>query len=494
MLVALLNSTANAQVRNPKKGLSFDTAHTCDALTPHTASSWWYSWSPSDGFPNSWCSGDTNAPGQAAKAAGMEFVPMFWGGPPSNFTAHQIANLNAATYLMSYNEPDRTDQANKDPAFAAQQWPNFVAIANQYSLQLVAPCVTQDGYWWYDQWLANCTAFYGAGGCQYEHTCIHMYFQPYQPSTSSCKPGVLDWACIGPGASQAKSKISKWYNDYGQKPIWITELACAGWGFEAGYTGIKCTEADHQALMNQLVPVLEADPVIAPYIFRYAWFTMYTGSELDWIGARLNDITWNTISNGGYGCANRAWMQGWSGTNNRGTCVAKADNDANCAKPLTLMMDDDGCYCARDDCSTFSATWGAMKIYRDLGNRGAAATLTSTGILYNGATSSPPPPPPTTAPTLSPTTAPTLSPTTAPTKSPTTAPTKSPTPAPTKSPTAAPTKSPTAAPTKSPTAAPTPLPTPQCGPCGTIVTRSNCRNCAVCRWTGSAQSGSCSNV
>mmetsp|Transcript_30392 Transcript_30392/g.51795 ORF Transcript_30392/g.51795 Transcript_30392/m.51795 type:complete len:92 (-) Transcript_30392:1949-2224(-) len=79
---------------------------------------------------------------------------------------------------MAFNEPERGDQANISPSYAAELWPQIVSIANQYNLQLVAPCGTIDhGFTWYNDWLSSCTEMYG-GPCELDFTCTHAYYQP----------------------------------------------------------------------------------------------------------------------------------------------------------------------------------------------------------------------------------------------------------------------------------------------------------------------------
>ena len=112
-------------------------------------SSWWYSWSTTTGFKGrfSFCNEASQnpknpTPTETARANGMEFVPMFWSSvnDPNTLSSEQIANLDAATHVMGYNEPERTDQANLTPYQAASMWGNLVTIAQTYELKIVGPC------------------------------------------------------------------------------------------------------------------------------------------------------------------------------------------------------------------------------------------------------------------------------------------------------------------------------------------------------------------
>ena len=73
-------SADDVKTRNPKKGLNFDGGvQSCSSLEPHTDSSWWYTWGVYNGFTNtlqSFCP-DGSTAADHARAAGMDFVPMF---------------------------------------------------------------------------------------------------------------------------------------------------------------------------------------------------------------------------------------------------------------------------------------------------------------------------------------------------------------------------------------------------------------------------------
>lgn len=410
-----------AAERNPKKGVSFRTTQSCSVLEGHTTSSWWYSWGASStGFEDSFCPDGGASAVSAARASGMEFVPMFWNSVPSfPFSdANLDANMQEATYLMTFNEPEKTDQANIPAADAAAMWTDIVTIADHYGLEIVGPCMTNGGpgRTWYNQFVAECDSLYGPGtGCRTEYTCIHQYFQPYP-----CDPGVESWACIGnSAASSAVSDLNYWYSTYGNKPIWVTEYACAPWG------GADCDEAKHTAAMEQLTAVYES----SGQVFRYAWYTTYDGS---WIGNALNELIWTSES--GLGCPGYRWIAGFgdAGWQIQTTqeCLAAADNDLECHTPLVLSIDDDSCYCSVDACQTTTPTWGAMTTLWEVGARDSA-DLTALGDLYNafGVVSG------TSAPSHSPTSGPTSTPTEAPSHSPTSGPTSTPTEAPAPSPT-----------------------------------------------------------
>ena len=90
--------------------------------------------------------------------------------------------------------------------------------------------------------------------------CTHNYFQP-----APCRNDVSWWACVGngdDGTEHLEQELQTWYENTGGKPIWVTEFACNPWAERA------CNASSHRRLMDQVVPVLEASPLV----FRYAWF------------------------------------------------------------------------------------------------------------------------------------------------------------------------------------------------------------------------------
>lgn len=153
----------------------------------------------------------------------QEFVPMFWNSVPDPATldADTITNLELATHVMGFNEPERPDQANLSPAQAAAMWGDVMTIASNYNLQIVGPCMTKDAFSWYNDWLAECNTLYGSTGCRHDAVCIHMYMQPHPCDTSK------SWECFGDETGyHAKYHLNRWWNNYGNKPIWVTEYGC----------------------------------------------------------------------------------------------------------------------------------------------------------------------------------------------------------------------------------------------------------------------------
>jgi hypothetical protein len=210
--------------------------------------SWFYGWSKAP----------SSQVGMSYVAAGVEWVPMIWGKPDEltdNNLASKIQVGPGTKYLLGYNEPNFTAQANLTPAQAAAGWPYLQKAADQLGLKTVAPalnfcgggCNQTDPFVWLDQFLAACSS------CRIDYVAFHSY---------ACDS---NWFLN----TYMKQAVDKYYTR-GNPPrkIWITELACADSAPAGGWT-----TAQIQNYMNTVVPWLEREPAI----FRYSWFGDTTG-------------------------------------------------------------------------------------------------------------------------------------------------------------------------------------------------------------------------
>ena len=190
---------------------------------------WWYTWGT----------------GVQNVGAGLEYVPMVWGG------GAKIADVNKgiradAKYLLGYNEPNFFAQANLSAAQAAADWPTVQAAAAAHQLQTVSPAVNFCGddeagtgpchdtnpVSYLQDFFAACQ------GCQVDYVAVHWY---------NCDGASLEWYL-----DQFKQ-----FN----RPIWLTEFACA----YGGDTSV----AGQEKYMREAIPILEA----RSDLYRYAWFS-----------------------------------------------------------------------------------------------------------------------------------------------------------------------------------------------------------------------------
>jgi hypothetical protein len=225
-------STGDAGAPSPgwKRGLAYGYDSDADMTALSKGIGWWYNWAAS---PD----------GTLTKGftAGVEFVPMIWGG---NFDTTTLAKQvpAGAKYLLTFNEPNFGSQANLTPSAAAALWPQIQAFANARGMKIVSPavnycgspCNDTDPFDWLSKFFAACT------GCQVDYVAMHWY------------------ACT---KSALTSTVAKYEQQFG-KQLWVTEFSCLD-------TSSDVTDAFELSYMKDAVAALEADPMV----FRYSWFT-----------------------------------------------------------------------------------------------------------------------------------------------------------------------------------------------------------------------------
>lgn len=190
---------------------------------------WWYTWGTE----------------VQSVGAGLEFVPMIWGGGAKAADVSESIRSDAQ-YLLGYNEPNFFEQANLSAQQAAADWPTVQSVAATHQLKTVSPAVNFCGD---DQAgtgpchdtnpVGYLTDFFAAcQGCKVDYVAVHWY---------NCDGASLEWYL-----DQFKQ-----FN----RPIWLTEFACA-------YDG-DTSIAGQEKYMREAIPILEgrAD------IYRYAWFS-----------------------------------------------------------------------------------------------------------------------------------------------------------------------------------------------------------------------------
>lgn len=207
-----------------KRGLAYghDSAGDLQALS--SGVSWWYNWA--------------TKPDEGATTHSQEYVPMVWG---QGSLADAGAQITAdAKYLLSFNEPDFTSQANLTPQQAADLWPQVQSIASAHGLKIVSPALNYCGggcnetnpFDWFDKFFAACA------DCQVDYLAVHWY------------------ACTKDALTSYIGMMKKY-----DRPIWLTEFAC----LDSDDTSV----GKQQAYMTDVLAYLEQEPAV----MRYAWFT-----------------------------------------------------------------------------------------------------------------------------------------------------------------------------------------------------------------------------
>lgn len=219
----------NLQTRSDKRGVSygFQMMDDVELLAPGT--SWYYNWA-----------NDVSAQLDAATTAqGMKFYPMTWNG---SFNKDRIRAYKAkhpdCEYILAYNEPNLTDQANMTPQQAAAIFPEVKALADELNMKIISPAMNygtlanyHDPIKWLDEFFELIPLEY------FDGIAIHCYM-------------------ASPAAFKNYVRMFKKYG----KPIWMTEF-CA---WEPNISNVN----QQMRYMTDVINYMEA----SPDVFRYAWF------------------------------------------------------------------------------------------------------------------------------------------------------------------------------------------------------------------------------
>jgi hypothetical protein len=228
--------------RNPKRGFVADGCKgaSCVDFELLASAGWYYGYNPEDPYAGS------NAPNP-------RFTPMHW-----CISTDPIPPGTNATYLLGYNEPNNAHNCNKSPAVIAAAWKEVMQLWGATSI-LVSPATAGDGRQWYTEFFGNCSALYGARGCQIAHLATHDY---------SCD------------ATKTLAYLKE-LHDLFSLPVWLTEMSC-GDGADAK------PMADHLAYMRAVFPMLDS----AYFVYRYAWMSARSANRglVDTNGTTLTPV------------------------------------------------------------------------------------------------------------------------------------------------------------------------------------------------------------
>lgn len=217
--------------KSAKRGVSFDFKQAEDLPLLSPSCSWAYNW------------GNT----QNAQAAlwfdsnDMDFCPMAWNAGYNKATIREYVAAHPKTrYLLAYNEPNLTDQANMTPQKAAESWSELVAFAKELGLHLVSPAMnygTLVGYSDPIKWLDEFFAQPGVSLSDVEAIAIHCYM----------------------ASPSAVKNYVEMFKKYG-KPIWMTEF-CA-------WDPVPGNVEKQMDYMCAVLNYFEQEEAVE----RYAWF------------------------------------------------------------------------------------------------------------------------------------------------------------------------------------------------------------------------------
>ncbi|MCL1943472.1 MAG: glycosyl hydrolase [Candidatus Azobacteroides sp.] len=226
LMSALSVGFTQAQTKSPKRGLAFNGLGVGDIQSLSPGLSWVYNWEQSTGNID------------AMIQNGIDYVPMAWKDVDSVSLRKYVESYPSCKYILAYNEPNLTDQANMTPVQAAAIWPKLSKIAKDLDLKIVSPAVnygTLPGYSDPTKWLDD-------------------FFALIDPDDISA----IAVHCYLTSATQVASFINlfKKYN----KPIWLTEFCYD--------MNLAPSAATQKKFLVETLDYLESEP----YVARYAWF------------------------------------------------------------------------------------------------------------------------------------------------------------------------------------------------------------------------------
>ncbi|TLX76859.1 carbohydrate-binding protein [Labilibacter sediminis] len=219
------------QNRSAKRGVSFGFQFIDDIRVLSEGMSWSYNWAPAQ----------IASYDEVVNKHGIDYCPMAWNGVDENALREYVSRHPECKYLLAFNEPNLTDQANMTPQQAAQKWVDIKSIADELGLKIISPAMnygTLENYHDPINWLDEFFELVPINDI--DGISIHCYM--------------------------ASPSAVKWYIDRFKKydkPIWLTEF-CAWDGLNEDNFSIE----GQQKYMSDVFNYLESDPMV----YRYAWF------------------------------------------------------------------------------------------------------------------------------------------------------------------------------------------------------------------------------
>jgi autotransporter-associated beta strand protein len=251
VLLSCIVSNSHAQILSSKRGFADVSANYSNLQA--TGATWYYTWGLGTGTP--------------ANFDALHY-PMFWTVPSQTSINNTLAKQPA--YILGFNEPERSDQANLSVASAIASWTTISNSTNAYNaangtnIKLVSPAVSDTGGATGGQaWLSSFMSQATAANLKVDAIAFHWYGASTPANPAGSASGFL-------------SRVASYYNTY-NKPIFITEFAIHDWS--GAYTDAEIIEANRQFL-DIVIPALESRSYVLGYSF-YNWFSdsrLYSGT------------------------------------------------------------------------------------------------------------------------------------------------------------------------------------------------------------------------
>jgi hypothetical protein len=174
------------------------------------------------------------------------FVPMIWGKGDVTATNLDYAENASSDYLLGFNEPDNSEQADMTVGQALKLWPRLMSTDKL----LGSPATMTSGTLGEDSWLGHFMDRADAKGYDVDFVAVHYYTD--DPSISAFKHFLQD--------------VREEYH----KPVWVTEWALVEWGDPDHFSPRQVATFAENAveMMDDL-----------GFVKRHAWFGAYSGGE-----------------------------------------------------------------------------------------------------------------------------------------------------------------------------------------------------------------------
>jgi len=178
----------------------------------------------------------------------------------------QISDLSESTHVLSYNEPEHSEQHNKcDCGGTIDAWTATTKVPDFYQtgMRIGSPAPTDLS------WLTTFSGHVDDMAYRCDFVALHAYWGPNEAN------GVSEWY----------DKLKSVY-DNTHRPIWITEWAYgASWTTESWPSGYSDQLEKNRAAIMDIVDMLER----TPFIERYSYYQWDTNSR-----RFINDDGWVT--------------------------------------------------------------------------------------------------------------------------------------------------------------------------------------------------------
>ncbi|MCR5736957.1 MAG: fibronectin type III domain-containing protein [Eubacterium sp.] len=255
-----------------KKGIALGSDMTDKITMQDLNVSWYYNWSTD--------------PINSEVDAGVDHVPMMWGGGEDNIEAMKTFTTDS-DYILGFNEPDIKSQANMEFWDGVKVWNDYIRPLNNIRKVSPAPALPNGTSGWLKRFMFG------------DYICLNNFlndgswglYKDYEDEASKTWiAGVNEdvdavvlhyyqgWIDLN-GLINAVNTLWDTYH----KPVWVTEVSVAGMKGESNDFSYEIPERREQMaeFVKGMVNALEG----LPYVERYCWFSynVQSANELDGI-------------------------------------------------------------------------------------------------------------------------------------------------------------------------------------------------------------------